>query len=64
MLNVMSGSLAFVRACEQASPLIGLTVQFNIDNVKKNWLFTQKTKGYQHLMATVNIFKITAEANR
>ena len=66
-VNVMSGSLAFVRACEQngITPLIGLTVQLNIDNVKEELVvYAKNYEGYQHLMALSSSLKLQAEANR
>lgn len=66
-VNVMSGSLTFVRACEQngITPLIGLTVQLNIDNVKEELVvYAKNYKGYQHLMALSSSLKLQAEANR
>lgn len=66
-VNVMSGTLAFVRACEQndITPLIGLTVQFNIDNVKEELVvYAKNYEGYQHLMALSSSLKLQEDPNR
>lgn len=66
-INVMSGALAFVRACRKhgITPLIGLTVHFNIDNMKEEILiFAKDYVGYQHLMALSSSLKLSEEANR
>lgn len=66
-VNVMSGTLAFVRACEQngITPLIGLTIQFNIDNMKEELVvYAKNYQGYQHLMALSSSLKLQTEANR
>lgn len=66
-INVMSGTLAFVRACEKQGiqPLIGLTVQLNVDNMKEEIVvYAKNYSGYQNLMALSSSLKLVEDPNR
>lgn len=61
-INVMSGALAFIRACQKhhIQPLVGLTVQIQVDHMTEEMvIFAKNYQGYQDLMALSSYLKLT-----